>query len=542
MLRGVWFVASVIAALAALVAAALRMSGLVTRPMGALVVVIGLMPVAMLLASRPGRRRTVGVLHIVAGALLGITGFVLASQDTFLRLQMATVNWRFLATSGYALAPVGWVAVGVALVLTGIALLRYRRSLAVLSALLVIVTSGYFAVSLAVVPHLYLRRRGVSALDLPVVAAGVVLLLVALLQLIAALSRVPVTWTPTVPDRSASPHTSYDDAPHPHEMIENHARRRWVKPVAWSAVGVAAVAGISVWVWLIFGPRIVLAEAFPDPNLANCVAHELGSPGSSAKVSQHALSGVRSLSCNGDRVEPFATDSATSAHPFEDPEKTRIRSIQGLDRLPNLVSLGLTNNGITDLTPLADLTKLTSIKLTNNKVTDLTPLAGLPVLNNLGVSYNSVADLTPLAHIATLRSLGLAKNQISDLTPLAGLPFLSTVDVSENLVSDLTPLAHLTQLSRLTLAGNGIITPAPLSDLPALSMLNIARNRISDAATFDGFPALEELWVGGNLLTDVTPLADLPSLTGVDLEGAEPGKTVGLDDLRARNIFVGGLA
>ena len=114
--------------------------------------------------------------------------------------------------------------------------------------------------------------------------------------------------------------------------------------------------------------------------------------------------------------------------------------------------------------------------------------------------------------------------------------------MSENLVSDLTPLAHLTQLSRLTLAGNGIITPAPLSDLPALSMLNIARNRISDAATFHGFPALEELWVGGNLLTDVTPLADLPSLTGVDLEGAEPGKTVGLDDLRARNIFVGGLA
>ena len=169
-------------------------------------------------------------------------------------------------------------------------------------------------------------------------------------------------------------------------------------------------------------------------------------------MSQHALSGARSLSCNGDRVEPFAAGSATPARSFTDPAKTRIRSIQGLDRLPNLVSLGVTNNGITDLTPLADLTKLTSIKLTsikltNNKVTDLTPLAGLPALNNMGVSYNSVADLTPLAHINTLRSLGLAKNQISDLTPLAGLTFLSTVDVSENLVSDLTPLAHLTQLS-----------------------------------------------------------------------------------------------
>jgi len=70
-------------------------------------------------------------------------------------------------------------------------------------------------------------------------------------------------------------------------------------------------------------------------------------------------------------------------------------------------------------------------------------------------------------------------------------------------------------------------------------MLDIARNRISDAATFAGFPALEELWVGRNLLTDVTSLVDLPSLTGVDLEGADPDKTIGLDQLMARSIYVG---
>jgi len=54
-----------------------------------------------------------------------------------------------------------------------------------------------------------------------------------------------------------------------------------------------------------------------------------------------------------------------------------------------------------------------------------------------------------------------------------------------------------------------------------------------------GFPALEELWVGRNLLTDVTSLVDLPSLTGVDLEGADPDKTIGLDQLMARSIYVG---
>jgi hypothetical protein len=156
------------------------------------------------------------------------------------------------------------MAIGVALTLTGAGLLRSRRSLAVLSAFLVILTAGYFAVSLAVVPHLSLRRHGTVRLHWQVVAVAIVLVLVALLQLIAALSRVPVTWKRTISDRSVSPLTLDDDVPYPHEMIEIHARRRWAEPVLWSTVGVAAVAAISVWAWPIFGPRLVLAEVFPS--------------------------------------------------------------------------------------------------------------------------------------------------------------------------------------------------------------------------------------------------------------------------------------
>jgi len=273
MVKRVWFVVSVIAALGAVVGA-LMMSGSVARPMVALVIVIGRMPVAMLLASTPDRRRTVGVLHVVAGALFGSTGFVLASQGNFLRLRMASIGWRILATSGHGLAPVGCVAIGVALALTGTGLLRSRRSLAVLSALLVILTSGYFAVSLAVAPYLYLRRRGAAPLDWQAVLVAIVLVLVALLQLIAALSRVPVTWTPTIPHRSVSPLALDDDAPHPHEITRYRAGRRWAKPFLWSAVGVASAAGISVWAWLIWGPRLV----GPPVNSSGFQVQAVGSP------------------------------------------------------------------------------------------------------------------------------------------------------------------------------------------------------------------------------------------------------------------------
>ena len=538
MLKRAWSLASVIAALAAVVVAVM-MSGLAARLMGALVIVIGLMPLAMLLASIPGRRRVAGVAHVVAGALFALTGLVLASQDTFLPLLMNSMAWRVLARSGGGLASVGWVTIGAALALTGTALLRSRRGPAVLSSLLVTLTSGYFAVTLVLVPYLSLRRYGATRLDWQAVLVAILLVLAALLQVIAVLSRIPVTWTPTIPDPSLSTPTPYGDATHAHAAIEVRPRQRWKKRVLLSAVGGAAIAGICAWAWLLFSPRLVLAEVFTDPRLSTCVAQELGPRGPSAKVSRQALNTVRSLACNGDRVESFVTGGAGAPDPLAYGDRSMIRSIRGLESLPNLASLDLPNNGITDLTPLADLQKLASIKLTNNQVTDLTPLAGLPVLNDLGLSGNTITDLKPLAHVATIRSLGLSRNQISNLTPLTALTGLTTLDVSENRVTNVAPLAHLKQLSRLTLAGNRISSPAPLNDLPSLSMLDIAGNRISDAATFAGFPALEELWVGRNLLTDVTPLVDLPSLTGVDLEGADLDRTVGLDALKARNIYVG---
>jgi internalin A len=547
-----WFVASVIVAVAALVDGSIGLAGSsVTRPAGVLVIAIGLMPVAFLLAGSVDRRRMVGALHVGAGVLLGLAGFVLASQDGFLRLKLALIGWRLLVISGPSLAPVGLMTVGVALILMGTGLLLLWRSLAVLSSLLVILTSGFFSGSLTLVPYLRFRHLGHNVVDPQAIAAAVVMLLAALLLVTAALSRYPVRWVPPVTERPGNVTGWADDSAHPNELPSSHLRRRRVKAVAWSAVGAAVVAGIWGWASLTFGPRIVLAEVFPDPNLAACVAQAMGVSGPSAKVSQNAMTQVRSLPCSDYRTKEYSRSPQPSGTLRDSPPPTRphpgfvttnIRSLRGLDRLTNLASLGVRSNEITDLTPLANLHKLGTVTLTNNRVTDLTPLAGLPALSDLGLSGNAVTDLTPLAHVRTLRLLGLNQNQISDLAPLAGLPTLDTLDASGNQISDVTPLAHLPQLRRLTLSGNQIVSAAPLREMPALSMLNISQNRVADARTFAGFVTLEELWAGGNLLTDVTPLAALPALTGVDFEGTMSSTLVGLDALRARKIYVGGFA
>jgi len=53
--------------------------------------------------------------------------------------------------------------------------------------------------------------------------------------------------------------------------------------------------------------------------------------------------------------------------------------------LTNLKNLRLSNNEITDLTPLTGLTKLESLNLNSNKITDISPLKGLTDLKYLSL-------------------------------------------------------------------------------------------------------------------------------------------------------------
>jgi hypothetical protein len=43
-------------------------------------------------------------------------------------------------------------------------------------------------------------------------------------------------------------------------------------------------------------------------------------------------------------------------------------------------------------------------------------------------------------------------------------------------------------------------------------------------------------------MPDLTPLADLPQLLGLDVSGSDSTGIAGIEELRARGIYVGGLA
>ena len=59
-------------------------------------------------------------------------------------------------------------------------------------------------------------------------------------------------------------------------------------------------------------------------------------------------------------------------------------------------------------------------------------MAGLTQLNKVYLSNNQLTDLSPLAKLAMLEQLYLSNNQITDLTPLAGLTKLTHLDLVNN--------------------------------------------------------------------------------------------------------------
>ena len=73
-----------------------------------------------------------------------------------------------------------------------------------------------------------------------------------------------------------------------------------------------------------------------------------------------------------------------------------------------------------------------SIDVSNNRISDLTPLIGLKDLEELNLSDNQVGIIDELSYLKGLRTVMLTNNYIEDISPLFGLQNLEYVELSGN--------------------------------------------------------------------------------------------------------------
>jgi internalin A len=500
-------------------------------------------PLAVVGVPSGVRRLGWGSAAVGGGAVAVLSGMVQTHRTGALDLLRLDFPLRQVAANAATeLAPLWLIAVGVTLVLAGVAVRSGDRLLQGLTVAVTVLVSGSFAVALVGLSGRELLYRGGQFRAIPAVAAVIVVVAGGLLVVVVR-SR----WSAAYRGVEAGGGIGAGiegGAGRPSPVASSGWRRpiRWVTLAVVLALAGSAAAGVYRWA----APTVETVQLFPDPALAACVARAAGDS-ASQPVSQRELTSVFSLNCNGDLAGAglrtgLRTGTGASTGGGAEAGAGRIRSLQGLEHLNHLTSADFSNNDLTDLTPLAAVPTLTHLKLTHNRVSTLAPLAELPRLTELGLSGNTITDLGPLGRLTSLHQLGLAENTVASVQPLAGLSTLTELDLTGNRISSVQGLAGLTQLDRLTLSRNRIRDARPLASLPALTMLNISDNRLASTAGVDACPAVDELWIGGNRFTDVAGLAAMPALRGVDLSNTDPTRVTGVEVLRKRGIYVGGLA
>jgi hypothetical protein len=141
----------------------------------------------------------------------------------------------------------------------------------------------------------------------------------------------------------------------------------------------------------------------------------------------------------------------------------RIASLAGLEKLPQLTTLNLTDNRLQSLAGLEKLPQLATLDLSSNSLQSLAGLEKLPQLATLTLRDNSLQSLAGLEKLPQLATLTLTDNSLQSVAGLEKLENLENLYLSNCQIKSLKPIARLKKLKTLDLAGTKI---ASLEGLP----------------------------------------------------------------------------
>ena len=300
------------------------------------------------------------------------------------------------------------------------------------------------------------------------------------------------------------------------------------------------------------------ARGFREPLIEQAIREQLGKP--KGALSDEELAQITALAIVDDQIVPslsqVSTDGGTLLVDGQPCMKSgSIRSLDDLRRLPNLRTLLLAGQAITDIRALAGL-PIERLYLFGNRITDLSPLSGCDALLLLNIAQNPVDDLSPLASCPSMTLLDVSGTSIRSLDGLDGCTMLADLRAFECAELDRidaltrTPLAALSlrpcspaQLS--VIAGmtslrhlylwqpQGLTTLEPLCSLSGLQTLFIDSPLLVSLDGLEALGALEELRLLNAPLTDLGPLASADSVYALELINIHPDSLRPLEEMRS---------
>lgn len=171
----------------------------------------------------------------------------------------------------------------------------------------------------------------------------------------------------------------------------------------------------------------------------------------------------------------------------------------------------LEKGDIWDISLLAQMPNLKSVYLCNQNITDITPLKNLDLVV-LALSGNYIEDFSVVSDMTSLRSLYVGNNPLHDLSFLEGNTSLELLNMGSTSVTSLKPLES-TKIAELWIMGCEVLDSsyASFPKMEKLSRLYTFSFSEEQVKALNGCKELSELWLWGE-----SGVTNLECLSGVD--------------------------
>ncbi len=104
--------------------------------------------------------------------------------------------------------------------------------------------------------------------------------------------------------------------------------------------------------------------------------------------------------------------------------------------LEDIDEFELASSDITNLDGIEFCIHAKTMDISDNRITDISPLFGLTQLEELNISDNEIQNIDAMSNLLKLKTANLANNQIIDISPLFELEMLMYIDLRGNKVDE----------------------------------------------------------------------------------------------------------
>ena len=222
-----------------------------------------------------------------------------------------------------------------------------------------------------------------------------------------------------------------------------------------------------------------------------------------------------------------------------DLSNNQLTNVDGLQNLTSVNQLNLSNNQLTNIDGLSNLTSVRILDLSDNQLTNVNGLSNLENGYMVVLSNNQISDISGLHKLKGENLvLSLDNNQLTNVDGLSSVTYAWKLDLSNNKISNLSGLSNLESIGDwFNLENNQLTNVNGLSSLKKVGgiYLNLSNNQISDVSGFHPELYIEvSLLLANNKIQDVTPLANLEIMYKLDLSNNNIRDISPLDTLKEK--------